>query len=246
MAPTIALTADAVEVHARDLVWFDEADAHLSIPYACIRAVRVGPYTPPAGTLPVDGREVAYAEVRAGHHPLGAAWCFAAYDDPERTLILDLAEFEFALRPYARVVLGTDDAAALKARIDARLAGARAATEDPGSAEVAWTALGAGDPVYDRDGRRIGTVSHPLGDLEADLFEGVAFREGAFGPARMAAPSAIERLGDDGVHLNLTADEARALPPVALEDLREVAPGRGIFRHRLGWRRPSGWDDGER
>jgi hypothetical protein len=61
----------------------------------------------------------------------------------------------------------------------------------------------------------------------------------------MARPDAIARLTADTVQLSLSAAEAEALPPVQLEDLREVAPGRGIFRHPR-WRRDDTWNDAPR
>lgn len=240
----VELGEGTLEIRARDLVHFDEAEAHLSIPYEAIRQVRVEGYTPPAGTFALGNRAVAYADVTAGHYRRGPAWTFVAYDDPDKTVTLDLADFDFALRPYERVVLGVDDPEALGDALRARARGRQAAAgEDP---EIAWTALGAGDAVVATDGTHVGTVTHPLGDLDNDLFEGIAFRSGTLRAGQMARPADIARITPGEVRLNLTAEEAAALPPVALEDLREVAPGRGIFRHGPTWKRESDWGDNKR
>lgn len=242
MTLSVQLGKDALEVRARDLVHFDEGEAHLSIPYGAIRQVRAGTYAPPPGTFRLGNHDVSYADVRAGHFRRGDAWTFAFYDRPEQTVTLDLVDYDYALRTYDRVVLGADDPAALAAALTERSRGERAslAADD----EVAWTALGPGVAVVASDGVRVGTVTHPLGDLEHDVFEGVAFRADAFGGARMARPEVIGRITAAEVRLTLTAAEARSLPPVALEDLREVSPGRGIFHHGPNWTRHSHWDDG--
>lgn len=244
MTLNVELGEGTLEIRARDLVHFDEAEAHLSIPYEAIRQVRVASYTPPAGTFALGNRQVAYAEVTAGHYRRGQAWTFVAYDHADKTLTLDLADFDFALRPYERMVLEVDDPQALGDELRARAGhGQAAAGGDP---EIAWTALGAGDAVVAKDGTHVGTVTHPLGDLDEDLFEGIAFRAGTLRAGQMARPADIARITPGEVRLNLTAEEAASLPAVALEDLREISPGRGIFRHGPTWKRESGWGDDKR
>lgn len=234
-----------LQVHASGLVHFDESEARLTIPYGAIEAVRVGSYQPPEGTWHRGpGEEVPLAEIRAGHLPVGRAWCFIAVNDPAKVLLVDLREFEWALRPYTRLVLEVADPDALCTAIEGRVAKARQDDGPQGETPIAWMALQSGMPVVDRDGRRIGVVTHALGDIEEDVFEGIALRLGVGAAVHMAAPDAIDRLTDKAVYLRLTAGEARSLPPVALQDLREVTPGGGLFRHRPGWRRSTHWDDG--
>lgn len=239
-------TSDGMlQVHASGLVHFDEGEARLSVPYGSIEAVRVGRYQPPEGTWHRGpGEEVPLAQITAGHLPMGRAWCFIAVNDPSRVLLLDLNDFEWALRPYARLVLEVADPEALCATIEEHVARARQEDDAPGETPIAWMAISPGMPVVDRDGRRCGVVTHALGDLEEDVFEGIALRIGVGAGVHMAAPDAIDRLTDQAVYLRLTTGEARSLPPVALQDLREVTPGGGIFRHRPGWRRSSHWDEG--
>ena len=237
----VEVRPQALQVLATGLVQFDDAEVHLTVPYESVRAVRVAAYEPPQGVWRLGaGEEVRLADVHAGHYPLQGQWVLAAFEHPERVLVVDLEDFDFALRPYRRLVLEVDDPEATR---DAIRGHAAAAADAEGDAPVAWMAIARGDRVLDRNGRQIGTVEHPLGDLEEDVFEGVAIRLGLTGGSHMAPPDAIARIAQGEVTLALDAEEARSLPPVVLEDLREAAPGRGIFRHP-GWRRSSHWDDG--
>ena len=240
MTLTVRLGDETLEVRAHDLVQYDEQDAHLSIPYEAIRAARPGPYAPPAGAFTLANREVAYADVLAGHYRRGTAWTFVACEDPERAVVLELDGYDYALRPYERLVLGVEDPEAFLAGLERKRRGSDLDAVE--SADIAWTALVAGIPVVARDGQTVGTVTHPLGDLQEDLFEGVAFRATGLGAARMARPEDIARLTRQAVTLRLSAAEAAALPAVQLEDLREVRPGRGIFHRGPSWRRDDNWD----
>jgi hypothetical protein len=255
MAVSVELREGTLEIRAGDLIHYDEDNAHFSIPYGAIRRVRPGPYTPPVGSFTLANREVTYAEVKAGHFRQGTVWTFCAYDDPEQTVVVDLEDFDFALRPYGRVVVAADDPAALAEAMRARVAKDTGPETDLGPPEVAWTGLGAGMAVLSKEGVRVGTVTHPLGDIAEDVFEGVAFRIGttgvrsagigAMGMSRMARPEDIARLTEAAVELNVSAQDIESLPPVQLEDLREIVPGRGIFRHHPGWRRDNRWNDPE-
>jgi hypothetical protein len=240
MAVVVRLEAEELRVHLRGLEHFDAAEARLEVPYGCVRAARAEAYAPPPGEFRLGTERVPYAAVRAGHMRVDGGWWLVCFDDPERVLVLELDGFEFALRPYRRLVLGVEEPEAVAAALAARLAPAGSPAPD----EWAWTALAAGMAVFDRHGVRIGTVTHPLGDLGADLFEGVAFRHGPLGAQRMARPEEIARIDAGGVHLALDAREAARLPAVALEDLRRAEPGGGLFRRRPGWQRESDWDQG--
>lgn|GEM_PF-3241383 len=241
---SVVVAGDTVRVRVDGLVHYEELYADLAIPVGCIRTVRVGPVTPPPGSMRVDGHEVAFADVRAGHFRYQGSWYFAAYDDAQRTVVLDLEDFDVALRPYARVTIEVDDPAATRQAIVAAIG--RSQAEDAGPTEVSWMNLAAGDAVVAAGGTRVGTVTHPLGDLGADVFEGVAFRSNVPGiGVCMVGPDDVERVVDGAVLLRLTPDAVRGLPPVALEDMREVVPGRGIFRHAR-WHREDGWDGDRR
>lgn len=242
MTVHVHFTEDTLDVHAPNLVQFDEETARFSIPYDTIRAARTGPYTPPQGSFRLGNQEMAYADVHAGHYRNGQAWTFVAVDDGGPSVVLELDGFDYALRPYERLVLGVDDAEAFLAELSRRR-GQDAQMQAGGGlgGEIAWTALTAGMAVLAQDGTPVGTVTHPLGDLEEDTFEGIAFRHGRVGGTRMARPEQIARLTQDAVTLNLSAAESEALPPVALGDLREAQQGRGIFHH-TGWHRDNRWD----
>lgn len=240
MAPSVEIRSETLEIRAHDLVQFDEEQAHFSIPYEAVQRVRTGPYTAPAGTFALANRQVAYADVKAGHFKHGQAWTFAAFDDPAKTVIVDLVDFDYALRPYDRIVVEVADPDATASAILAHVDKTASELDSQGQTAIAWTGLTTGTPVVSSDGASVGTVSHILGDLDEDLFEGIALRT-QHGATRMVAAADIARMTDESVTLSLSSDACQSLPPVVLEDLREAVPGKGIFRRGPHWKKESNW-----
>jgi PRC-barrel domain len=75
----------------------------------------------------------------------------------------------------------------------------------PGS----YMTLGAGVPVYSREGERLGEVEHVLAEPDKDIFDGIVFDAG--GHRFVDAPE-VERIHERGVVLALDAAAARRLP----------------------------------
>lgn len=71
--------------------------------------------------------------------------------------------------------------------------------------EVSWRLIRRGMPVVDPSGLLLGRVTHLLGDPDRDIFDGVAFRQGLFGPEQQAPVAQFARITEVAVHL-------RALP----------------------------------
>jgi uncharacterized protein YrrD len=76
---------------------------------------------------------------------------------------------------------------------------------------IAWLALDKGTPVYTSDGEEIGKVSTVVADVQKDIFSGIAFKHGFLGSEHFVPADAIGQLTDQGVHLNLSADQAQEL-----------------------------------
>jgi rRNA processing protein Gar1 len=66
--------------------------------------------------------------------------------------------------------------------------------------EISWLALQAGTKVLTSDGKVVGHVTHVLGDLSEDIFDGIGVRHGLLGQ-RMLPRSAIARITRATVYL---------------------------------------------
>ena len=75
---------------------------------------------------------------------------------------------------------------------------------------IAYLALEEGIPVYDKDGQQIGVVEHVLGDMTADVFDGLIVHTEAL-PGRhvFADVDQIAELHERGVLLSVGGDELR-------------------------------------
>lgn len=92
--------------------------------------------------------------------------------------------------------------------------------------EISWLALKPGTPVIAADGKEIGHVTHVLGDLSKDIFDGVGFRSHLLGHQEMLPQRFIARITTGRVELTIGEDEARA-ESQAYQEEREfrVDPG---------------------
>ncbi len=68
--------------------------------------------------------------------------------------------------------------------------------------EISFMALQAGTPIVTSDGQTVGRVTHVLGDLEEDIFDGIGYRHGLFGQ-RMLPRRAVARITHAAVHLSI-------------------------------------------
>jgi uncharacterized protein YrrD len=73
--------------------------------------------------------------------------------------------------------------------------------------------LGAGVPVYSRDGERLGEVEHVLAEPDEDIFDGIVFDASPLpGGHRFVDAPEVERIHERGVVLALDAAAAKDLP----------------------------------
>jgi len=99
--------------------------------------------------------------------------------------------------------------------------------------EIAPMALAAGTKVLASDGVLVGHVTHVLGDLTEDVFDGIGVRHGVLGQI-MLPRSAIARITRGAVYLAVPEAElkgaAKAYEEERIFDVREG-------RRRSKWRR---------
>jgi hypothetical protein len=78
---------------------------------------------------------------------------------------------------------------------------------------IAWLALEEGTPIVASDGAEVGRVATVVADEQKDIFSGVTFRPGLLDGQRFVPASAIDRLTQGAVHLNIPATETERLEP---------------------------------
>jgi uncharacterized protein YrrD len=79
---------------------------------------------------------------------------------------------------------------------------------------IAYLALEPGAPVYDANGKRMGTVKQVLADWQADIFEGLEIEAGLLlGRHLVAEVDQIEGLYERGVRLSVGRDELEEAGP---------------------------------
>ncbi len=83
----------------------------------------------------------------------------------------------------------------------------------PSDTPIAWLALAEGTPILASDGEEVGRVATVVADEQKDIFSGVTFRPGLLDGQRFVPASAIERLTEGAVYLNITAAQAAELEP---------------------------------
>jgi uncharacterized protein YrrD len=110
---------------------------------------------------------------------------------------------------------------------------------------IAYLALDEGAPVYDVAGERIGVVEGTVGDMQADIFDGVIVRTRPLpGDHLFADLDQIEGLYEHGVRLKVTRDELHTPPAEAARRQRAQQRGESPLEARM--RRAWDWLAGRR
>ncbi len=90
--------------------------------------------------------------------------------------------------------------------------------------EISWLALTAGTKVETSDGRQVGHVTHVLGDLSEDVFDGIGVRHGLLGQI-LVPRTAIARITRGAVYLAVPEAElghvAKAYAEERIYDAKE-------------------------
>lgn len=92
---------------------------------------------------------------------------------------------------------------------------------------IAWKAIEKGTPVFSSDGRAVGKVSKIVGDVDADVFTGLAISIHTFGADRFVESERVRGIYADRVDLALTKDEIESLPEHTETPAVRLRPGDG-------------------
>lgn len=90
---------------------------------------------------------------------------------------------------------------------------------------IAWKAIENGTPVFSSDGHAVGKVSKIVGDVDADVFTGLAISISTFGPDRFVESERVQGIYPERVDLALTKDEIERLPEHTEAPAVRVRPG---------------------
>ncbi len=101
--------------------------------------------------------------------------------------------------------------------------------------DVSWEVIVQGLEVVSTDNKVVGHVTHPLGDQEEDIFDGIGFKHSLLGPALMVRADAIQRITNRRIYLALSATECAQLPSYSEEHIFRIGQT-GFFRHHPGWK----------
>jgi hypothetical protein len=82
-----------------------------------------------------------------------------------------------------------------------------------GAPQVAWIAIEQGAVVVAADGSQIGTITEIAGDESHDIFDGLCVAGQHQDGVRYIAAERVRGIWPNRIETDLTADEARSLPP---------------------------------
>jgi uncharacterized protein YrrD len=77
---------------------------------------------------------------------------------------------------------------------------------------VSWKVVERGWQVIGSDGEKLGHVDDVLGDVEADIFDGLSVSGGLFKERRYAPAEQVGSIYDGEIHLLIDKDELERLP----------------------------------
>jgi hypothetical protein len=101
--------------------------------------------------------------------------------------------------------------------------------------QVSWKVIESGTPVIDSDGEEAASVSRGAGDVDADVFTGLAVKSGVLGPERFVPSEQVTGIWPSRVQLALTRDELESLPAYEGGPVVRIEPeSPGFFRRLFG------------
>ena len=103
-------------------------------------------------------------------------------------------------------------------------------TERP---QIAWKAIEPKTPVYSSDGEAVGKVSKIVGDVDADVFTGIALSLHLLGADRVVDSERVRGIWPDRIELDLSAEEVDRLPEYEDVPVVHWRPDEGGFFSRL-------------
>ncbi|MDQ2983408.1 MAG: DUF2171 domain-containing protein [Actinomycetota bacterium] len=78
---------------------------------------------------------------------------------------------------------------------------------------VSWLVIERGWAVVDREGEHVGKVEETVGDSGRDIFNGITVNVGLLEKAGYVPAEQVAEIREGEVHLSISHDEAKNLPP---------------------------------
>ena len=101
---------------------------------------------------------------------------------------------------------------------------------------VSWKVIEPGWRVVDAAGEEIGKVKEVTGDENADIFDGLAIREGILSKEQYVGSEQVGEIVEGTVTLNLTRAQIEALPEFEEPaDEERILPESSTWYQRLAW-----------
>ena len=101
--------------------------------------------------------------------------------------------------------------------------------------QISWKVVEAGTSVITSDGEEAASVSRVVGDVDADIFTGLAVKSGVFGPVRLVPSEQVTGIWPSRVQVALTRDELERLPAYEGAPVVQLEPeSPGFFRRLFG------------
>jgi hypothetical protein len=107
----------------------------------------------------------------------------------------------------------------------------------PEQPEVAWKAIEEGAEVFSAEAEAVGRVSRVVGDVDADVFTGLAIKLSTLGSERFVPSERVTGIWPDRVDVDLPSAAIEGLPEYEEAPSVRWQPDSGGFFRRLFGRR---------
>jgi sporulation protein YlmC with PRC-barrel domain len=94
----------------------------------------------------------------------------------------------------------------------------------------------SGWKVFAAEGEAIGTVHEVTGDENADIFDGLAIKQGLLSKELYVASEHVAQIVEGEVHLSLTERQIEALETYVEPTEEQIIPEKSTWYQRIAWR----------
>jgi hypothetical protein len=101
---------------------------------------------------------------------------------------------------------------------------------------VAWTMIEPGWRAFDAEGEAIGTVHEVTGDENADIFDGLAIKQGILTKDQYVASEYVAQIVEGEVHLTLTQRQIESLETYVEPTEEQIVPEKSTWYQRMAWK----------
>jgi uncharacterized protein YrrD len=101
---------------------------------------------------------------------------------------------------------------------------------------VAWTIIKSGWKVFDAEGDEVGSVHEVTGDENADIFDGLAIKQGILSKDQYVPSENVAQILEGEVHLTLTRPQIEALEAYTEPTEEQIIPERSTWYQRIAWK----------